>query len=193
MQVLTTPRLLLRPYRDEDAQALLELLADPAVMRHALEGEPFTPQRFERFAHDELLPGRTRDLGSGTLVERAPAEDREGAIVGTAGLLPCHAPLEGEVEIGFLLARASWGRGYASEIGAALVRHGLVDLALPRIVATVHPDNLGSRRVLERLGFRGKERIRWPGRGERLVLRVEAGPGRLTPGPSDPRTPAPGW
>lgn len=59
-----------------------------------------------------------------------------------------------EVELGWRLARAAWGRGYATE-GARLALQSLPDhLQLPRVVAFVHPDNARSQAVVARLGMR---------------------------------------
>jgi [ribosomal protein S5]-alanine N-acetyltransferase len=76
-----------------------------------------------------------------------------GALVGRAGLQ--HSDVEGvdEVELLYALRPEFWGRGLATEAGAALLGIAFAVVALPSVVAYTLPDNLRSRRVMERLGF----------------------------------------
>lgn len=79
--------------------------------------------------------------------------DREsGEYLGDAGLTVL--PETGEVELGYRLARAHWGRGLATEVAAAWLAHALGLLALPRIIAFADPRNLASIRVMEKIGMR---------------------------------------
>ena len=63
-------------------------------------------------------------------------------------------------EIGYALASRHWGEGYATEALRAAIRHGFDALNLNRIEADIDPRNIGSARVLEKLGFRAVERVR---------------------------------
>ena len=58
-----------------------------------------------------------------------------------------------EIEVGFRLRRASWGRGIATEAGARLLAYGFEELGLARIVGVARPENAASIRVLRKLGF----------------------------------------
>ena len=58
------------------------------------------------------------------------------------------------VEVGWRFARGAWGRGYATEAGAAALEHAFTDLALAEVIATILPGNLRSVRVAEKLGLR---------------------------------------
>lgn len=58
-----------------------------------------------------------------------------------------------EAEIGYILARAYWGRGYATEAASASLRYGFEQLGLERIVAVTRPDHLVSQQVLRKLGM----------------------------------------
>ena len=88
----------------------------------------------------------------------AVTERATGALVGDGGL----HPLGGDgpdVELGYTLARSAWGRGYATELGRALVAYAFDVLGVPRVVAQVEPANAASRHVLEKLGMtRARER-----------------------------------
>jgi RimJ/RimL family protein N-acetyltransferase len=67
----------------------------------------------------------------------------------------CLVPLEdsGLIEIGYRYVRAAWGQGVATEAGRAVLDHGFRALGLDPIVAVARPENLASRRVLEKLGL----------------------------------------
>jgi ribosomal-protein-alanine N-acetyltransferase len=74
-------------------------------------------------------------------------------------------PLEdsGLIELGYRYVRAAWGQGIATEAAAAVLEHGFTELKLDPIVAVAHPDNLASRRVLAKLGFRYERPTRYYG------------------------------
>ena len=74
-------------------------------------------------------------------------------MVGDGGLHPLGGPGP-DVELGYTLARAAWGRGYATELGRRARRPRLRrSLSVPRVVAQVEPANAASRHVLEKLGM----------------------------------------
>ena len=80
--------------------------------------------------------------------------DREtGEPVGRGGLSRAHVGGRDEVEVGWAVMPAHWGQGYATELGAASVDVAFERLGLPDLVAYTLPDNLPSRRVMEKLGF----------------------------------------
>jgi RimJ/RimL family protein N-acetyltransferase len=144
--MLETPRLRLRRLRSSDEPALISLDSDPLVMRYV--GAPpgtrtldETVERVrQRIAADHGLAGWWAVEGK---------DDR--AFHGLGLLLPMGDG--GDVEVGYRLARPSWGRGIATEVASALVGHAFAALGLPRLVAVVYADNRASRRVLDKLGF----------------------------------------
>ena len=103
---------------------------------------------------EELLHIRALDyydanpgLGNWMTVER-----ETGAPVGFH--LLNHIRGESIVQVGFFLKHECWGRGYAAEMGIALLRHGFVALGLPRIAGMATRENVRSQRTLERIGLR---------------------------------------
>jgi RimJ/RimL family protein N-acetyltransferase len=145
---LTTERLHLRPFTAADRDAIHAVYADPEVMRHVGHG-----------AHRTMAETTAALRVYGDVLERrgfsflAVTEREGGALVGDGGL----HPLGGDVELGYTLARSAWGRGYATELGRALIGHAFDVLGVPRVVAQVEPANTASRRVLEKLGMREVE------------------------------------
>ncbi len=59
-----------------------------------------------------------------------------------------------ETEVGFLLDRPFWGKGYATEAALASLHFGFENIQLDHIIALVHPDNLASRRVIQKCGMK---------------------------------------
>ncbi|MCC7272319.1 MAG: GNAT family N-acetyltransferase [Alphaproteobacteria bacterium] len=141
-----TPRLRLRRPRLADAPDLFRFLGDAHAMRHTHGHASLRDTRRHIAVHER----RRRRFGYApwTIVDRA-----DGRIVGWGGLYQDPFDPGWGVEIVYFFAPETWGKGYASE----LTRHCL-DLArdrlgLAEVVAFAHPDNAGSRRVLEKTGF----------------------------------------
>ena len=80
----------------------------------------------------------------------------DGAFLGIAGLAHVRydAPVRGMVEIGWRLARAHWGKGYASEAARGWLGYGFNTMGFSRIVAFTVPANLPSQAVMRRIGMR---------------------------------------
>jgi RimJ/RimL family protein N-acetyltransferase len=64
-----------------------------------------------------------------------------------------HIRGESIIQIGFTLAKSAWGKGYATEMAAAVLRYGFVDLKLPRIAGMASVQNQASQRVLMKIGL----------------------------------------
>ena len=139
-----TERLLLRPGWAEDAPALARAIADEQVVRNlATAPWPYGLTDAEAF----LASPRDPAMPSFLIMERRA--DGEPRIVGSCGL--GRRP-SGAVEMGYWIARADWGKGFATEAGRALIDIART-LKLPRLEASHFIDNPASGRVLEKLGF----------------------------------------
>ena len=79
-------------------------------------------------------------------------EKSSGLLVGRSGL-SFHRLWPADPELGWMLDPDVWGRGYATEAGAAALHHAFARLALERVVSIIHPENVTSFRVAERLGI----------------------------------------
>ena len=142
---LETERLLLPPLDGRHTAALAAIYADPEVARY-IGGDRLdaagTAAQVARF--EEVW--REYGFGQSAVLERAT-----GALIGRAGLHPW--PAWDEVELGYVLARAAQGRGYATEAARAWLDTAFDVLGLDRLTAVIHPDNGPSRALAERLGF----------------------------------------
>lgn len=143
---LETARLRLRGWHPDDLERLACLNADPLVMRHMGRG-PMSPGETRKQL--ERLRNHWETHGFGVWA----AEDKAtGALVGRIGL-SYHAVWPDDPEVGWLLDPAVWGQGLATEGGAAAVRYGFEELGATRLVSICTPENVASRRVMEKFGF----------------------------------------
>jgi RimJ/RimL family protein N-acetyltransferase len=143
---LTTARLALRRFTPADAGWFASLYGDAEVTRH-LGGVK------DRAAADDLLHTRVLQyydehpgLGIWMTVESAT-----GAGVGFHILNTIRG--ESIIQIGFALVTSAWGKGFATEMAAAVLRYGFVDLELPRIVGIANLENHASQQVLQKIGL----------------------------------------
>ncbi|MFE0592687.1 GNAT family N-acetyltransferase [Micromonospora echinospora] len=152
--LLETARLRLRRLTPADVDHLVELDADPEVMRYLTNGRP-TPLPVIR---DELLPHLLDQYDRWAGLGRWAATDRrDGAFLGWFALAPPAGdpPASGptQAELGYRLRRAAWGRGLATEGARALVRYAFTRLGLRRVWAETMAVNVGSRRVMQKAGL----------------------------------------
>jgi RimJ/RimL family protein N-acetyltransferase len=147
-ETIRTPRLHLRRWRDEDLPAFAAINADPRVME-------FFPKLLDR-AESDALTARIRDAfarrGFGLWAVEVPGV---ADFIGFVGLTVPHfeAHFTPCVEIGWRLARAHWGHGYASEAARAALDVGFRYLGLGEIVSFTTEANRRSRAVMERIGM----------------------------------------
>lgn len=148
-----TDRLVLRAWRPADIEAIMAMDSEPEVYEY-LEGEAPGPDHrdeLEQCMAAGLGPGLCAlTAGLGVWVVTSRTTDRR--FMGLVMLIPLGGDGP-EIELGFRLARAEWGRGVAQEAATAVLDHAF-RLGLPTVVAVTDPDNVNSERVLGRLGFR---------------------------------------
>jgi RimJ/RimL family protein N-acetyltransferase len=145
---LKTPRLILRQWRDADLAPFAALNASPAVMR-------FMSRALDREASDALarrIHAQIDETGYGLFAVEAPGV---APFIGFTGLSvpPFEAHFTPCIEIGWRLARAFWGFGYATEAATAVLAFAFDTLRLPEIVSFTTAGNQRSRAVMERLGM----------------------------------------
>ena len=164
---LETPRLLLRRFTADDRVWLGGLYADPEVTRYL--GGTQTPDAIDRMLRHRILdyyeehPG----LGIWMTIERDTGERAGFHLLNN---------IQGEsiIQVGFALARWAWGRGYGTEMGSAVLRHGFVTLGIENIAGMASPATSHRSECSKKLGSSvvesGPSRIphmrprdRWPG------------------------------
>ncbi len=148
MAQLTTERLLLRRWRDADLEPFAALNADPGTMRFF----PATLTREESDGYAERISRQIEEQGWGLWAVEVPGDAAFAGFVGLARP-SFEAHFTPAVEVGWRLARAHWGKGYATEAGRAALAFGFAELGLEEIVSFTSPANEPSWRVMERLGM----------------------------------------
>jgi RimJ/RimL family protein N-acetyltransferase len=154
--LLHTERLTLRFIGGGDAEALFRLFSDPEALRywsstawlHIAQAVDNIEQTLRAYQDGDSL--------------RLALVLPDGELIGTATLYGFDRRNH-RCEIGYMLARPHWGKGYMREALAALIGYGFGTLELHRIEADIHPDNIASARILESLQFlrEGHLRERW--------------------------------
>ena len=145
---LRTERLVLRDWRDSDLAPFAALNADPDVMQH-FRG---TLTRAESDAFAARIRANLQQDGWGLwAVEVIGGEP----FIGFVGLArqTFEAHFTPAVEVGWRLAKAAWGRGYAPEAARAVIEFGFAELGLTEIVSITTAGNAKSRRVMEKIGM----------------------------------------
>lgn len=157
MRTLHTRRLLLREVDNGDQAALCRLFGDAEVMRFG-DG-PQGAAWVAAWVDAARRSYAERGYGPFAVVERG-----RGAVVGYCGLF-FFAALNGrpEVELGYRLERAAWGRGLATEAAVAVRDYAFEALHLPRLVALIDPANAASLRVARKLGMAYEADVMLPG------------------------------
>lgn len=148
MEILSTPRLVLRRLEMEDFDALFALYRDEEIRRYFPEGtltEEETREELVWFLHE--YPDYPR-LGLWATILK-----ENGAFIGRCGLLPWTIDGRKELEVAYLIDKAYWGRGLATEAARGILRYGFETLGRKRLVCLIDEENLASQRVAEKAGM----------------------------------------
>jgi len=149
--LLETTRLVMRRFTVEDVDLLVDLDADPAVVRYVTGGAPTPRDEVEHEWLPAFLAAYERGDGYGFW---AAEEKPSRVFVGWFHLRPAAGMPRDEPELGYRLVRSAWGRGLASEGARALVDHAFADLGARRVVAECMAVHTASLRVMEKAGLR---------------------------------------
>ncbi len=167
--MLTTERLLLRPFTTDDAAFIMELLNDPDWIRNIGDRNVRTLEDAKRYLENGPIK-MMATAGHSLMMVAEKRTDGEGAPVGMCGLIK----REGldDVDIGYAFLPVARGKGYAREAAAAVLKHGRQVLGIKRIVAITLPANTASVGVLQAIGMRFDTLVQLPKGDEDLALYV---------------------
>lgn len=146
---IVTDRLILRAEEPQDADAIYAMNSDARVMQYIGDGRAWTSPvaEFREQFRDGLERSKSKPWGGAAVLLK-----ETGSFIGLCWLAPSEF-LGGQIELGYRYLPSHWGRGLATEAGRAIVQLGFDRLSLDVIGSAVHPNNVGSIRVLEKLGF----------------------------------------
>lgn len=170
---LETARLRLRPWRATDVGAYAAMIGDPEVMRLMGSGWRHRAKRvaaslvasFSDLEARRAIASLERHWAQWGFGEWAVEEKASGDMIGQIGLVH-HADWpasRAKVEIGWTLARRSWGRSFATEGATVALAYGFDRLELERVISIARPENRRSLRVMESLGLKRQGGLRWHG------------------------------
>lgn len=142
---IETARLQLRQFVLEDLDELYRLYSNPDVMKYVGKGAK-TKEETEA-ALVSTVEHYRHGFGMWAVIHKA-----DGKLLGRCGL--CFLDRTPEVELGYVLDKLYWGRGLATEAARASLRYGFEVANLDRIVAIARPENVASRRVMEKVGMK---------------------------------------
>jgi ribosomal-protein-alanine N-acetyltransferase len=145
---IVTDRLLLRPWISTDREPFAAMNSDPEVMEHF----PSTLSRIDSDKLVEQIVAGFEQNGFGLWALKLAAN---GRFIGFTGLsVPgFEAPFTPAVEVGWRLARWTWGNGYATEAATAALDFGFSEAALGEVVSFTSVQNIRSQAVMRRLGM----------------------------------------
>lgn len=145
-----TPRFLLRELTDADVPGLFALDSDPEVHRYLGNKPVKTIEESEAVVRLVRKQYEENGIGRWAVIDKA-----SGDFVGWSGLKYEKNLRSGlhYYDLGYRLRRPYWGQGIASETAEAAMRYGFHEMGLSELFAAAHPDNIGSNKVLQKLGF----------------------------------------
>jgi ribosomal-protein-alanine N-acetyltransferase len=153
---ITTSRLTLRAFTEKDVEPLHRILGKKDMLRYFPYPDPPSRDKVERLIAGQLKHWEAYGYGWWAVEPRS-----KDSLIGWSGL--GFLPDTEEIEVAYLLDRAVWGKGLATEAAQACVGYGFEALELESIVAIVHPENTASQRVIEKLGMSFVDRAQYFG------------------------------
>lgn len=147
MPEIETSRLRLRMFTPDDLDALSAITGDAQVMQYLGTSGARSREKTRNTIDAILRHWNEHGFGIWALDHKA-----DGRLIGWCGLQMLEKTPE--VEVAYLLAQAYWNQGLATEAARAAISYGFRELKLPRIVAIARPENVGSYRVMEKVGMK---------------------------------------
>lgn len=165
--MIETQRLIIKSWQEDQVQDFLELTQDDGLNLHLITHyrQPDAEAALKWIRSARQVNQETR-LGKWAVWEKDSS-----TLIGLGGLTPWQFDGEKMVDITYRFREAAWGKGYGMELAKALCQYAFDEINLPEITATITPDNIGSKKILEKLGMNFDRRI--------LLLNVETDMFRL--------------
>lgn len=155
------------PFKSQYEADLERLFCEtPSVMRMTLKGRVFTKPEFKVLVKEDFVTSQAEQVGLWCLTSHS-----EDKVIGVSGIFKCAYLHKADYEFGFILDENNWGKGFATELGNFWFGYAKNEMQLTEILATVSPQNMASRRVLEKLQMEYVAEMTSAERGERLILR----------------------
>tara|TARA_R110001583_G_scaffold51161_8_gene159762 strand:- start:13407 stop:13910 length:504 start_codon:yes stop_codon:yes gene_type:complete len=155
---ITTERLIVRPFEDNDFEALHQLLSDPDVMRFSLNG-PYCKEKSADFMKMCMHKSANNQPSLFAIVDK-----KSKKFIGSCGFYPQKILGQQELELGYRLSKKYWGNGLATEAAAAVKNYAFDEMGLTRLISLIEKENIASIRVAEKNGFKLEKEMLYDGR-----------------------------
>ncbi|MCY7259377.1 MULTISPECIES: GNAT family N-acetyltransferase [Pseudomonas] len=174
--ITRTTRLLLRPPTLADLPQACAIHGDPQTHRFNPCGPDSAEATSDRL-HSWIAHWQQYGFGYWAIARL----DAPQQIIGFGGLMRAHFGQEAGLNLYFRFTPEAWGQGFANEMAQAALQLAFGELLAPRVTGLVRPDNLPSRRALERLGMTLDGELEdFPGQPPSLLYRLNAQDHRMT-------------
>ena len=158
--IIQTKRLTIRSFLESDIPEYAAVVADSEVTRFLGDGAPHSYEQAEAYVHNCI-----RSEANEGITRYAVIHKETGELIGFCGFKKMH----GYIDFGWRYSRRAWSNGYATEAAAAVLNYGTGTLKLSGIVAESAVENVGSVRVIEKIGMqfedfgevRGRKTVRY--------------------------------
>ncbi len=152
--ILETPRLILRHLVLDDLDELFKSYSDPEIRKYYPEGVLTLEETKEEL--EWFLNGHPEhpELGLWATVHK-----ETGKFIGRCGLLAYEIDGKSEIEISYMLNKSFWHQGLATEAAEGIMKYAFDELQLSRLICLMHPDNIPSQRVAERIGMTREKEV----------------------------------
>ena len=147
--VFETVRLLLRQQVIADLDELWDFHCNPENTRYYQDAPRTLDEVREELEWDLDWYQKNDDLGKWAIIHK-----ESGKLIGLCSLLPWTIDGIEEIEMAYILAKDYRGQGLGTELSQAVIQYGFETLNLSRIISLIEPDNMTSRRVVEKVGMR---------------------------------------
>jgi ribosomal-protein-alanine N-acetyltransferase len=152
--ILETKSLTLRHLVMDDLNELFALYSDPEIRKYFPEGVLNYEETKEELEWHMNGHPRHPELGLWATIHK-----ETGKFIGRCGLLPWMLDGQDEVEIAYLLDKAYWKQGLATEAAQGILQYGFEQLNLSRLICMIDPGNIASQRVAERIGMTFEKKV----------------------------------
>lgn len=145
--IIETERLILRPFDMNDAEAVYEFNSNPEIMKYTGDELLHSLERAKEIINDVWFSDYEKyGYGRYAVVHKA-----DNKVIGFCGLK--YLPELDATDIGYRFLPEYWGKGIATEAAKPFIEYGFKHFGLKRIIGIAMPDNIGSCKVLEKIGL----------------------------------------
>ena len=146
---IETDRLLIRPFVEADFDPFANMVADPDVMKYIADGKALPRHKAFYYMKECIMLEKTLGYSRYAVLLKDSA-----TFIGFCG----YKPYLDNNDLGWRYAKEYWGKGYGTEAAMAVLKFGLEELKMEKIVCIAHPENIGSIRIMEKIGlvYKGK-------------------------------------